>query len=161
MNTPQLPLALRSQKAFRLDDFIGNAELCALLAATARGNSRDSLFLHGPTDSGKTHLLLATMSVARANQRDVNYLPLRVLAQAAEDTLDAADGHALLCVDDVDAIAGHRAAEEALFRLHKRPRSGQHHPLQRQCRTTGTSAEPARPALASTAWPAFFVDAAG
>lgn len=120
MNTPQLPLALRSQKAFRLDDFIGNADLCALLAATALGDSRDSLFLHGPTDSGKTHLLLATLSLARAGQRDVNYVPLRVLGQAAEDTLDAADGHALLCVDDVDAIAGHRAAEEALFRLHNR-----------------------------------------
>jgi DnaA family protein len=120
MNTPQLPLALRSQRAFRLDDFIGNAELCALLTATAHGDCQNGLFLHGPPDSGKTHLLLATMALARSVQRTVNYLPLRILAQAAETTLDATEGHALLCIDDVDAIAGHRATEEALFRLHNR-----------------------------------------
>ena len=120
MNTPQLPLALRSQRTYRLDDFIGNTELCALLATTAEGGSRGNLFLHGPADSGKTHLLLATMAAARAHQRTVSYLPLRLLAKAAEATLDATDGNALLCVDDVDAIAGQRDVEEALFRLHNR-----------------------------------------
>lgn len=120
MTTPQLPLALRSQRAFRLDDFLGNAELRALLSATGQGDRHESLFLHGPADSGKTHLLLATMAAASAHERAVSYLPLRLLAQAAEATLDATDGNALLCVDDVDAIAGQRHVEEALFRLHNR-----------------------------------------
>ncbi len=124
MNTPQLPLGLRFPRDQRLDSYRGAAPgLLAELAALARGEGR-GVFLAGPDGSGRSHLLLATCVEASAAGHAVAYLPLRSFAARAGEALAHQGAVGLACVDDVQAIAGNRDAEIALFDLHNRVRDG-------------------------------------
>ncbi len=130
MSTPQLPLGLRFPPDQRLHGYRdGPSGLLALLAALATGESGNSqlqsgVFLAGAPGSGKSHLLLAACAEASAADRAVAYLPLTVFGARAADALADQGAVQLACVDDVQAIAGDRAAEVALFDLHNRVRDG-------------------------------------
>jgi DnaA family protein len=92
------------------------------LRALAAGASAIGVYLHGAPATGKTHLLLATCAEAEDAGLRVAYLALRGLGgrvRAAAEGLEAAD---LLALDDLDAIAGSREDEIALFDLHNRLR---------------------------------------
>jgi DnaA-homolog protein len=72
------------------------------------------LWLWGPPASGKTHLLQA---VVAASDESAAYFPLdRTLALPPEALLGY-ERTAVLCVDDVDTVAGDEAWEKALFGL--------------------------------------------
>lgn len=89
-----------------------NAELVAMLRGFEQG-PQAFCFLWGAKGSGKTHLLQA---LSHASETAV-YLPLRDLLPHGPDCLQGLEQVAFLVVDDVDAIAGYPAWEEALFRL--------------------------------------------
>lgn len=124
MNTPQLPLALRTPPDQRFDAFHGQAAVRDAVTAAARGTSADWLYLSGAAGSGKTHLLLAACAEAAASGRRAAYLPLPAFAGRLADALPAQEGAGLVCLDGLDAIAGHRDDEEALFHFHNRARAG-------------------------------------
>jgi DnaA family protein len=72
------------------------------------------LWLWGAHGTGKTHLLQAVCAAADANAA---YFPLdRSLALPAE-ALSGFERTPVLCIDDVDAVAGDLEWERALFRL--------------------------------------------
>ncbi|MEO8742766.1 MAG: DnaA regulatory inactivator Hda [Lysobacteraceae bacterium] len=123
MSTPQLPLGLRFPPDQRLQGYRNAApgllELLSLLATEHRA-SHASVFLSGASGSGKSHLLLA--ACAEAGDRAIAYLPLKLFGARAADALAHQGAVQLACVDDVQAIAGDRAAEIALFDLHNRVR---------------------------------------
>ena len=121
--TPQLPLALRFPPDQRLDAFVGQAEVRALVEQVARGERQDWLFLAGAAGSGKTHLLLAACAEAQQRGAAATYLPLATLSGRLGDALVGAERFALVCLDGVEAIAGHRGDEEALFHFHNRARA--------------------------------------
>jgi DnaA family protein len=123
VNTPQLPLALRTPPDQRFDAFHGQAVVRDAVAAAARGGSGDWLYLSGATGSGKTHLLLAACAEAAASGRRAAYLPLVAFAGQLAEALAAQEGAELLCLDGLEAIAGHREDEEALFHFHNRARA--------------------------------------
>ncbi len=80
-----------------------------------------SLYLHGPPGSGRTHLLQAGCHALEARGAAVVYLPLAALRDAPPDELLAGlEVHALVCLDDADAVAGLPGWEEALFHLYNR-----------------------------------------
>jgi DnaA family protein len=120
VSTPQLPLSLRFPRDQRLDSYRWAAP--GLLEALAAMNSAGStsVFLAGAAGSGKSHLLLATCAEAAANGRAIAYLPLRTFGEQASRALAQQGATSLACVDDVQAVAGDRAAEVALFDLHNR-----------------------------------------
>lgn len=126
---PQLPLALRHPADQRFETFL-RAPPGALeqLRALATGNAGDRIYLAGPAGTGKTHLALAACAAADAAGHRAAYLPLRAAAGRVGDALDAladadgAHGPALLALDGLDAIAGHREDEVALFAFHDRAR---------------------------------------
>lgn len=121
MTHPQLPLRLPPVAPDqRLAAFVGSAATCRLLAAVARGEHRDWLYLCGPAGSGKTHLLLAAVAEAQAAGRDVRYLPLNAFAGALEAALQGQEHGDLVCVDALEAIAGSAPDQEALFHFHNR-----------------------------------------
>ena len=121
---PQLPLALRYPPDQRLDTFVGApAGAIEQLRALAAGASDDWLYLAGPDGVGKTHLLLATCAQAEAAGCRVAYLPLAAAAGRLRDALDALEGNDLLALDGLDAIAGNRDNEVALFDAHNRARA--------------------------------------
>lgn len=121
--TPQLPLALRFPPDQRLDAFVGQADVRALVEQVARGERDDWLYLAGPTGSGKTHLLLAACAEVQQRSASAAYLPLATMAGRLGDALVGAESSALACLDGVDAIAGLRGDEEALFHFHNRARA--------------------------------------
>lgn len=119
---PQLPLALRYPPDQRLETYVAApAGALAQLRALAQAPGADWLYLAGPTGVGKTHLALAACAAAEAAGRHAAYLPLKAAAGRLRDALDAFHGE-LIAFDGVDAIAGHRDDEIALFDFHNRAR---------------------------------------
>ena len=119
----QIPLALRFEPDHELRAFHGNPELVELLGAVAGGRASDWVFLAGPAASGKTHLLLGACAQARSAGLDAGYLPLAALAGRLGEALEGQARTALVCLDGVEAIAGRREDEVALFHFHNAARA--------------------------------------
>lgn len=112
---PQLPLALRAPPDQRLERYLRAPDgLLEQLRALAVGAEDAGVLLCGPRSSGKTHLLLAVATEAEAAGRRVAYLSLRGLRGRVDAALQNFDAD-LIALDDVDAVAGDRADEIALF----------------------------------------------
>jgi DnaA family protein len=123
----QLPLALRWPAHQRFESYsIGaNGVALDLLRATAHASGDEWLFLHGVPGSGRTHLLIAACAAANTDDRTAQYLPLASLRTQRAQAIRGFGGSELLAIDDVDAIAGDRDAEHALFDLYNRCRAEQ------------------------------------
>jgi DnaA-homolog protein len=87
-----------------------NAEVVAALKAP----SAAPLWLWGARGTGKTHLLQAVCAAAGDTAA---YFPLDRSLALPPDALAGYERTPLLCLDDVDAVAGDLAWERALFRL--------------------------------------------
>ena len=119
----QLPLALRYPPDQRFESFVAApAGALAQLRALAAGDG-DWLYLDGAAGTGKTHLALAACAAADATGRRAAYLPLAAAAGRLGDALQALDGHDLVALDGLDAVAGTPDDELALFDFHNRARS--------------------------------------
>ena len=124
MSVPQLPLALRYPPDQRLESFIGAPDgALAQLRAAAVGAAQDWLYLSGPAGTGKTHLALAVCAAAEQAGRGSAYLPLVAAAGRLRDALEALEGRDVIALDGLDAIAGQRDDEVALFDFHNRARA--------------------------------------
>jgi len=119
----QIPLALRFEPDHELRAFHGNPELVDLLGAVALDQRKDWVFLAGPAGSGKSHLLLGACALARGAGLDASYLPLATLAGRLVEALKGQERAALFCLDGLDAIAGDREDEVALFHFHNAARA--------------------------------------
>lgn len=86
-----------------------NSEIVAAL----RTSNTLPLWLWGARGSGKTHLLQAVCAAAG----EAAYFPLGVPRELPPEALAGFERARVLCVDDVDAVAGDLAWESALFRL--------------------------------------------
>ena len=123
MTTPQLPLALRYPPDQRFETYVAApAGALAQLHALAQTANADWLYLVGPAGVGKTHLALAACAAAEAAGRRSAYLPLKAASGRLHDALDAFHGE-VIALDGLDAIAGTRVDEIALFDFHNRARS--------------------------------------
>ncbi len=87
-----------------------NAEVIAAL----RAPGATPLWLWGAHGSGKTHLLQAVCAEAGAA---AGYFPLHRAAGLPPEALNGFERTAVLCIDDVEAVAGDQDWETALFRL--------------------------------------------
>ncbi|QGW66029.1 DnaA regulatory inactivator Hda [Lysobacter soli] len=127
MSVPQLPLALRYPPDQRLDTFVhapaGAIEQLRALADGQADARRDSTYVAGPAGVGKTHLLLATCAATEAAGRRAAFLPLAAAAGRLRDALEYLEGNDVIALDGLDAIAGHREDEVALFDAHNRARA--------------------------------------
>jgi DnaA family protein len=123
--TGQLPLALRWPAHQRFESFIRgpNGVAVDLLHAAARGAEASWLYLAGANGSGRTHLLIAACAAANDSGRSAQYLSLAALRAPRADAVRGFGGSELLAIDDIDAIAGDRDAEHALFDLYNRCRA--------------------------------------
>jgi DnaA family protein len=105
-----LGVRLRSEAVFDSFSVGSNTELIAAL----RGAGTQPLWLWGAPDTGKTHLLQAVC----ANVGDTAaYFPLDRSVGLPPAAMLGFESCAVLCVDDVQSVAGDPAWEEALFRL--------------------------------------------
>lgn len=120
-DSPQLPLALRFPPDQRFETWVGTDPVAvAQLDALAEGAAHGGVLIAGAPGTGKTHLLLATCAEAGRHGRAVAYLPLATAKGRLHDALDALHERDLVALDDVDAVAGGRDDEIALFDFHNR-----------------------------------------
>jgi DnaA family protein len=112
----QLPLALRLDGAARFETFVagGNAPAAAHVAAVARGERGDSVWLWGEPAAGKSHLLQAACRAADAGGRRAMYAALDPAAYGPELLADL-EGVDLLALDELDRVAGRDVWERRLF----------------------------------------------
>jgi DnaA-homolog protein len=108
----QLALGVRLRAGAVFDSFWPgfNGEV----VAAVRAQSTVPLWLWGASGSGKTHLLQAACAAAR---EAAAYFPLARPLALPPEALAGFERTRLLCIDDVDAVAGDPAWERALFQL--------------------------------------------
>ncbi len=127
MKPIQLPLGIRLRDDATFANFYPGANAAALgyverVCSPEAGWSDELIYLWGNTGVGRSHLLQA--ACLRVEQRGelAVYLPLVDVAEYGPALLDNLEQSELVCLDDVDAIAGDPVWEEALFHLFNRLR---------------------------------------
>lgn len=127
----QLTLRLSPQEIYRFDNFLfAKPETGQALDSFCQLDSLNFLYLCGEEGTGKTHLLIACAEKVQQQGFRVIYLSLAELIQTAQpavlQSLEQAD---LLCLDDLEAVAGKPEWEEALFHCFNRLHDAQGHLL--------------------------------
>lgn len=115
MSQLALPLQLADHAVFASFLPNGNEQLLALLDSLAAGNNDTGCWLWGVAAVGKTHLLQAVCE--RSGDRSV-YVPLDVLAAAGPAVIDGLASRDVICLDNIECVAGQNDWEQALFNLY-------------------------------------------
>ena len=126
----QLPLQIKLSDTATFENFFaaGNQQLLALL----RDNTEPCVYIWSAVPAGKTHLLQA---LCREHENHSIYLPLAEFEQYAPMILEGLEQFNVICLDDVQSIAGNAAWEEALFDLYNRAREAGSHLVVSGCAT--------------------------
>lgn len=114
----QLALGVAPRRRCTFANFVPGANAGAIaLLRDALIAAQGVVYLWGGAGTGKSHLLEACCNDGSVRHRRVAYLPLA--DHALEPcVLEGLGDIELLCIDDVDRVAGERAWEEALFHLY-------------------------------------------
>ena len=115
MSQLALPLQLADHAVFASFLATGNETLVDSLQAMADGRSTSGGYCWGTAATGKTHLLQAVCE--RAGDESV-YVPMAMLAASSPEMLQGLANRRLICIDDIDAVAGQSNWELALFNLY-------------------------------------------
>lgn len=115
MSQMALPLQLADHAVFASFLATGNEALVSSLKAIADGSETSGGYCWGAAATGKSHLLQAVCE--RAGDESV-YLPMTMLANASPEVLQGLANRRLVCIDDIDTVAGQPAWELALFALY-------------------------------------------
>jgi len=127
--TLQIPLSFQPRRNDSFDDFVPGQNQVAVAAVQsfiepALADSIAAIYLKGDSGSGKTLLLNAVSNKARELGQVAMYLPLNhLLAKSTSPPQDLA-GVDILCVDNLESIAGNNTWEVALFHLLNQMHSG-------------------------------------
>ena len=123
----QLALNLRLRDASSFDNYFvaRNREPVERVQSAARALSgapqtpASWIYLWGEAGIGKTHLLEAACRAAHEQGQTSRYIPLGEKTSLSTALLEDVEQAALVCVDDVHAIAGDAVWEKALFALYE------------------------------------------
>lgn len=112
----QLALEVQLADYARFDSFYGgpNAAVLDAVKRAARSADQQVHWIWGAAGSGRSHLLQAAVADAGEAGAVCAWLPL-ASAELVPEMLDGMGRLDLLCVDDVDRVAGNPAWESALF----------------------------------------------
>jgi DnaA-homolog protein len=131
MHDSQLILNVKSKQNKSFANFIcapKNKELITLLKSIfnthhhyAISKHMKSLHLHGQHNSGKTHILHSICSKAQQQRLTFLYIPMREsVKKEPHQILGNIETYDIVCIDDIDAISGHRHWQEALFHTYNK-----------------------------------------
>lgn len=123
----QLPLSVKLSDEATFGNFFAGPNTHALRAVEALAEPRrappdTSLYLWGAAGSGRSHLLQAACHRMAEAGGLAMYLPLGDLVELGPALLEGMEEVDLLCLDELDALIGQAAWQEALFHLYNRLR---------------------------------------
>jgi len=97
----------------------------AVVAAATRGEKApgNMIYLWGAEGGGKSHLLQAACRLAQELGMAPVYVPLAEAAELSPSLLEDAETAPLVCLDDMERVAGRADWEAALFSLTERMRT--------------------------------------
>lgn len=120
-----LDLSLRDDATFE-NYFTGqNGQALSCLQNIIKGKEQYA-YLYGSGGVGKTHLLQAACAAASAARQTSLYLPLSESSELSPYMLEGLEQVQLVCIDDIESIAGHREWEESLMVLYNRIKAERH-----------------------------------
>jgi len=131
MNQPlsgsQIPLEFGFRETADFEHFIEgpNTEICTIIRSIALGETNQNIYLWGQAATGKSHLLQAVCNLASQHDLNIAYIPLNQHAELSPVMLEGLEHLSMVCVDDIDCIAGQEVWEQALFHLYNRLREQQ------------------------------------
>ncbi len=114
----RLPLRLKESASFSNFYSGGNEELVGILQCMRNPLTGKVVYLHGPDGSGKSHLLQAACKASLDEAASPFYVSLAIDGVHPELLLDLS-AYGLICLDDVDSVAGDGSWEEALLALYE------------------------------------------
>ena len=117
----QFPLDLRWPPHQRLDAFWPGANVPALQGVGDVVNGGTGwLYLHGASGTGKSHLLIGACRAALESGQSARYVSFAAVSVPRAAAIADVEATGLIAIDDVQASAGERNAERALFDLYNR-----------------------------------------
>lgn len=119
----QLPLSLSLRDDASFKNFLrdGNESVITHIEnCIGAEKSEGSIYLWGGDFTGKTHLLEAACLQAASLELNAAYIPLKCSSEFDVRILDSLEKADVICIDDIDAIAGQYNWEQALFYLYNR-----------------------------------------
>lgn len=115
-----LPLSLKDDATFSNFYSGKNEEKILALKLAVSGAGEKLIYLCGVRGQGCSHLLQACCHHAQCANRTSVYLPLANLLSFTPEILNGFETLSLICIDDLQVIAGHKEWEEAIFHLYNR-----------------------------------------
>lgn len=124
----QLPLQFEFRANQSFEDFFagGNQEVITHLQNSVVGDDELQIFLWGQSGLGKTHLLQACCQFAHGLKRSSFYLDLASNSLPDADILSGLDSFDLVCLDNIETIAGKSDWELAFFHFFNQHRDNAH-----------------------------------
>lgn len=116
----QVPVQFEFQSNQTFASFFSgnNVEIVAQLQDLAGEGQEQQVFIWGETGSGKTHLLQACCQQAKVLGKDPFYLAFAQHKLPPVGMLEGLESMELVCLDDVQYVAGNREWQEALFNFY-------------------------------------------
>lgn len=123
-NYRQLPLAFVPREVFSFETLVAgsNALMIGILQQCVSGEGEQQIYTWASSRSGKSHIMQAACRMASDHQRSVCYLPAAEMIQQSVSILEDLEQLDLVCIDDIEYMAGSTVWEEALFDLINRMR---------------------------------------
>lgn len=123
----QLALAIQLSHQATLEDFVwgDNALLQQQLTLSLEGQGERFFYLWGESGVGKSHLLQGCCHAISSKNKPAVYLPLSLLKEWGPESIEGMEDQSLIAIDDLEAIAGDKVWEEAIFHLYNRVRDNQ------------------------------------
>jgi len=120
----QLALQFVLPEKAAIESYVSGANEQAVdaLRACAGGKGEPYLYLWGASGTGKSHLLQAATLLAEKAGRSAVYIPLEQARELAPEIFDDLEQVDLVCLDNVEQVAGDGDWELALFNLFNRLR---------------------------------------
>lgn len=122
----QLPLGVRLHAGRRFDNFVVGRNRVALagIEALVDDPAHFPIYLQGAAATGKSHLLQACCGEISNRGGNAAYVPLRERQQWSDEILSRLGELDVVCLDDVDRVAGDETWERAVFRLFNEVETG-------------------------------------
>ena len=120
----QLVLDIKLRHDATFENFLvgNNSELISALQFASKVQGENNYYCWATKGCGLSHLLQATCHAASQNNFQSMYIPLAEFKVFGPDILEGIESLDLICIDDLQLIAGDKQWEEALFHAFNRLR---------------------------------------